>query len=228
MNSTIRIFAAGSMLLALAGCAHRDPVVDVQTAAVSDVLNDLRDQLAAFADAAPQKAFDEKSVCGDGFRLEATTATVTLTAVGARQTDTSVGLAVPLLDLSAKGSAVDKNTTKIVLPLTIVNEPGKKSMRAMKDMELASALLNLRDELIKARHDSYPCFRADKGIKLGLTFEVVRSGTGGFTLNVAPIKAGATFSTSATTSQAIEVDLGIVGKDGKPTLFGNPGKQLLK
>ena len=107
-----------------------------------------------------------------------------------------------------------------------MNEPGKKSMRAMKDMELAAALLNLRDELIKARHDSYPCFRADKGIKLGLTFEAVRSGTGGFTLNVAPIKAGATFSTSASTSQAIEVDLGIVGKDGKPTLFGNPGKQL--
>jgi Trypsin-co-occurring domain 2 len=224
MKPSLTTCAVLSLAGLLAGCHHMPTRTDAVS--VTDVLDELKKELNAFAnDSATVKpvSANGKNGCPGIHKVTADTVTVTLTTVGTRQVDGSVTLGIPVFETNFSGTLSEKETSKLVLPLQLV-DTGDLATQNIKNMPLASALGKLRDELLAVNSAQKPCFSTekDKRITLELSFEATRSGKGGVTLNVAPLKLATGGNRSSSATQTVAIGLKLEGVDGGSGTFQNP------
>jgi hypothetical protein len=195
-----------------------------EAVSVTQVLDALKKELNAFAkDSATAKISSTKGKgCTGIHKVTAETVTVTLTTVGTRQVDGSVALGIPVFETNFSGTLNEKETSKLVLPLRLVNTDDPTT-QDIKTMPLASALGKLRDELLAVNSAQTPCFSTekDKRITLELSFEATRAGEAGVKLNVAPLKLATAGKQSSSTAQTVAIGLKLEGGDD-PAIFQNP------
>ena len=210
--------------MVVCGCNGHGKPVEPDTVAVSEVINRLKRELSAFAaGATPQAPAVEKRACEGIATIRPGTATLTLSITATKDLSANVGLAVPLADLSVKGSVNEKDTSKIVLPMRIEDfKPGPPAP-IPADMRIAQALANLRADLVKVDSSLQPCFSPDKPLKLTLAFEATHSASGSGSFSLSPVKAGASGTYSSATTQTIEIDMALLNADGQPVkIFTEP------
>ncbi len=223
MKPSLTTCAALSLAGLLAGCHHMPTRTDAVS--VTEVLDLLKKELNAFANdsAMAKTASSNGKGCTGIHKVKAETVTVTLTTVGTRQVDGSVALGIPVFETNFSGALNEKETSKLVLPLQLV-DTGDLATQNIKNMPLASALGKLRDELLAVNSAQTPCFSTekDKRITLELSFEATRSGKGGVTLNVAPLKLATGGNRSSSATQTVAIGLKLEGVDGGSGTFQNP------
>lgn len=227
MKPSLSTCAALSLAGLLAGCHH----VPTRTEAVSvtQVLDALKKELNAFAkDSSMAKTSSTNGKGCNGIqKVTAETVTVTLTTVGTRQVDGSVALSIPVVEPSFSGALNEKATSKLVLPLQIVNTGGLTA-QDIKEMPLASALGKLRDELLAVNSAQTPCFSTekDKRITLELSFEATGSREAGVKLNVAPLKLSAVGKQSTSVAQTVAIGLKLEGVGDSDTFQNQTPKPV--
>lgn len=210
--------ASLAVLAVLAGCASPAPAGG-KPVAVSAVLNQLKDELNAFASSA-RGAVPNTGACYDGAQpmdLVPIAATVTLKAAAQSTSEASVGLSAPLgvlsIDPSLAASSSNKRTQTIVVPLAV---PKTSTRQAVADgpHALADALSSFRDEILRVDHSKTPCLRqlSDGGppFAVSLAFDVVRTATGGLSLTLLAFKIGDKQGLGSETQQTLEVQLALV------------------
>lgn len=218
-------------LLCLAGCPATAPVTRAlpKPAAVSEVLNKLKDELNVFL-SAPYGASTEKGSCRQHpnlpLRLIPVAASVTLLGISTSVDNLSAGLAVPYgalqLDPAGGGSFQRGSSLTMEIPLAIqgVDRKKLKPVPPKDKHQLGDALIHFRDEIMKVDHDRQPClvFQGDgkNNFKVSLKFDTVNQGTAGLGLQLAMFKLSDKIDTTSEAHQTLDVELVLV--EGESTV----------
>ena len=202
--------------LTLAGCHTMPTRQPPELAQVSDVLNELKDELNYFI-ATPPTVTPNLGACFPSpgkMDLTPLSATVTLKALASSENDPSVGLLVPIgafaLDPSYSGAYSTSRAQTVVIPLAIPNVEIKRPID--KGLHpLGSALAAFRDQILKVDHSRTPCLQyGDKAhFKLSIAFDAVRKSTGGIGLQLVVFKISDKETVTSEAHQTLDIELGL-------------------
>ncbi len=208
----------------LAGCCHMDASKPApQTAPVSVVIDQVKEELAAYMASAPPLA-TKVGACYDPkgkptMTLAPKTVTVTLKAVASRENDSTAGITAPIgvlkIDPSYSGAYSNSRTQTLVIPLS-VPEGAKWAKPADGEHPLADALIKFRNEIVAVDHSKTPClqFKGDKAnFKVTLAFDVVNKTTGGAGLTLAVFKVSDKETVANEAHQTLDVEMALTGSD---------------
>jgi hypothetical protein len=186
-------------------------------ATVSEVLDDVKDELNAYLASQP-KVKPNTGACYDGkspMNLTPTKITLTLKTVAAQLSEPSVGLAAPIgvvsFDPSYSGSYSQSRTQTLLVPLIVPNTNGVQPV-APGDHPIAVAISQFRDELLKVDHSKTPCLQYSNNntLNLSLAFDVVNKSTGGFSLKLVAFKFGDKETVTSEAHQTLDMEFSLV------------------
>lgn len=218
-SQLLKLVAALGLSTLLLGCHTKPLRPPVESVPLSEVLNAVKDELSSYMLSSSTvtpgrgRCFDPK---GKPMWLAPTKATVVLKVVDAKQNEGSIGLTAPVgvvkFDPGVGASISESATQTLTIPLNVVAGQATRPP-ASGDYPIAAALGRLRDELLKVDHDRTPClkFEEKSPIKLNLSFEVVKKGSAGFSLNLLVFKVSDKLTTSSATTQTLELELALTG-----------------
>jgi len=202
--------------LAVSGCHTMPTRSPPELAQISDVLNELKDELNYFI-ATPPTVTPNLGACFPSpgkMDLTPLSATVTLKAVAGAENDPSVGLLVPIgafaLDPSYSGAYSTSRTQTVVIPLAIPNVEVKRPIEK-GNHPLGSALAAFRDQILKVDHARTPCLQyGDKAhFKLSIAFDAVKKSTGGIGLQLVVFKISDKETVTSEAHQTLDIELGL-------------------
>ena len=214
MKSTTLVTLVLVSIVTSACCLPTRPSGE-KIAAVSEVLDDVKDELNAYLASQP-KVKPNTGACYDGkssMNLTPTKITLTLKTVAVQLSEPSVGLAAPIgvvsFDPSYSGSYSQSRTQTLLVPLSVPNTNGVQPV-APGDHPIAAAISQFRDELLKVDHSKTPCLQSVKStLKLSLAFDVVNKSTGGFSLKLVSFKLGDKETVTTEAHQTLDLEFSL-------------------
>ena len=203
--------------IALVGCQHgakryKPPPL----ASVSEVLNEVKEEFRVYAATKPLAVGvnDECNTAPHNLNLVPSKVTVKLKTAVTRQNEPTAGLTAPIgvlsIDPSFSGNYSRVQTQQLDIPLAVNLQQMKPLSADINEHQMAKAMAQLRDELIKTNH-APPCFEPKDDMTLSIGFQVVNKSTGGISLKLLIFKFGNKTTYIEDTTQVIEMKMKLEG-----------------